>query len=82
MASWGYGAAAAYYLARSFFQRVFPGGVSEYVSTGGGCFWRLDALVLRGRVNWGELKTAETRMRMQTINLKIYLRMELTMDLR
>ena len=82
MASWGYSAAAAYSLARSFFQRVFPDGVSEYVSTGGGCFWRLDALVLRGRVNWGELKTAETRMMMQAINLKIYLRMELTMDLR
>jgi len=82
MASWGYSAAAAYPFARSFFQRVFPGGVSEYVSAGGGRFWRLDALVLRGGVDWGELKTAETRMRMQTINLKIYLRMELTMDLR
>ena len=81
MASWGYSAAAAYSLARSFFQRVFPGGVSEYVSAGGGCFWRLDALVLRGGVDWGDLKTAETRMRMQTINLKIYLRMELTMEL-
>jgi hypothetical protein len=81
MASWGYSAAAAYSLARSFFQRVFPGGVSEYVSAGGGRFWRLDALVLRGGVDWGDLKTAETRMRMQTINLKIYLRMELTMEL-
>jgi hypothetical protein len=38
--------------------------------------------VLRGRVDWGELKAAETRMRMQTVNLKIYLRMELAMDLR
>src|ERR1700721_49243 len=82
MASWGYRAAAAYSLARSFFQRVFPGGVSEFFSTGGGCFWRLDALVLRGRVDWGEFKTAGTRMRMQAINLRIYLRMELTMDLR
>src|SRR5579862_2537014 len=65
-----------------FSSAFFPGGVSEYVSAGGGCFWRLDALVLRGRVNWGELKTAETRMMMQAINLKIYLRMELAMDLR
>ena len=77
MASWGYSAAAAYSLARPFFQRVFPGGVSEYVSAGGGCFWRLDALVLRGGVDWGDRKTAETRIRMQTINLKVYLRMEL-----
>jgi hypothetical protein len=42
----------------------------------------VDAFVLRGGVDWGDLKTAETRIRMQTINLKVYLRMELTMDLR
>jgi hypothetical protein len=39
-------------------------------------------LVLRGGVDWGDRKTAETRIRMQTINLKVYLRMELARYLR
>jgi len=64
MASWGDGAAAAYALARSFFQRVFPGCVSEYVSAGSGCFWRLDALVLCRGVAWGKCQAAEARMRL------------------
>lgn len=62
MVARGYGAAAAYALARSFFQRVFPVRVSEYVSAGSGRIWRLDALVLRWRIAWGGLEVAEARM--------------------
>jgi hypothetical protein len=64
MALWGDDAAAAYALARSIFQRVFPGGISEYVPAGGGCVWGMDALVLRRGIAWREPKVAEARMRL------------------
>lgn len=71
MASWGDGAAAPYALAGSFFQRVFPGGVSEYVSGGGGCFRRLDALVLRRRIAWRESEVAEARMKRVELRIEL-----------
>ena len=63
MAAWSDGAAVAYALVGSFFKRVFPGGVSEYVSAGGWCLRRLDALVLRRGIAGRESEATEARMR-------------------
>ena len=60
----------------AFFPVVFP----NMSPAGSGCFWRLDALVLRGRISWCECKAAGTRIRMQTVKTKMYLRIELAME--
>jgi hypothetical protein len=71
MASWSDGAAAAHALAGSFFERVFPGGVSEYVYAGGWCLRGLDALVLRRGVVGRESKATEARMRRVELRIEL-----------
>ena len=59
VAGWRHLDCAADVTARSVFQRILSGGVSQHGSGVGRSFWRLDALVLRGCPAGGEHASGE-----------------------